>query len=835
MKLSLLNNLNQKKIYWKIRKWLREKPVFFVWQKFFKVSYLGDESKEAVGILRRSSGLILQGILYALVSIWAFEYLSDLFPAAQLLKFVGVALPQQLDTQTIDSFLTTVTSVSGVFLGLYFAAISAVAGNLLVSAPDRVRRLFLEEREGLQYIRTLVLTGVISAFYLVFKSSGYTVNLYSLVFLLILTAYNIVAFRRLGLQLFSLRSSEGVATITGEIAKTIKGAGTSWKNVDKPFIQNHFSTRATYYLETFKELIAFGVEKELFSLEQMRQLMRAAGGLAVFYPPRKRRIPTASLWFKSKRRHKKWVLADSMEITLALNSGTPLSPTEIRDIAWFERDLAEIFKTIHGYFLERKDIDSIVTGTEVYVQIFELGISNNLSVEESQIFLDQVRNYLDSVYTALFTKKELLMIADADGRVAIGFLLGFAKYLDAFTAASVDKYFSLEKIRSGEIYDGTIPQSILNNAEILHNNLRDEVKIEGEIYTTDWYVKNVLVFYFLTAARKYFDYLKSQHKTYFENRIDALLVKEEFLLAAQLLQRWLEFCSKYHMCISVVNKCFTALAIYNKQLDFNWPVFEIEKEQKDAEDFQKSAVDKMTRLLPQLGTDPSPEDLPDYFGQAFTFGVEACYQACNDNDVERFKRIFPSVFVASIVAFNTTRDDTKGWLEQSQIVFSSEPLVDLIEISGYAKLYAELYQNEALWDACKTVWDRYLAQEGSEQIVRIIVSAISYRNTLFMIMPKGILRTNWEITFRSKLVDLGLMTQDDMLAYRDRTVNHQSKLIRIIAGRGILPIHPVTVFFVTYLKDQPIARGIEFPEDRDRIEELLNEEDEPQEDDENIL
>ena len=72
------------------------------------------------------------------------------------------------------------------------------------------------------------------------------------------------------------------------------------------------------------------------------------------------------------------------------------------------------------------------------------------------------------------------------------------------------------------------------------------------------------------------------------------------------------------------------------------------------------------------------------------------------------------------------------------------------------------------------------------------------------------------------MVDLGLVSERDALTYRERpTVNHASKLIRFVARRAILPVHADDVFFVTYLKGHPRARGIDFPEDRDGIEEGL--------------
>ncbi len=141
-----------------------------------------------------------------------------------------------------------------------------------------------------------------------------------------------------------------------------------------------------------------------------------------------------------------------------------------------------------------------------------------------------------------------------------------------------------------------------------------------------------------------------------------------------------------------------------------------------------------------------------------------------------------------------------------------------------------------MWNVCQSAWDTYLSQDESDQIVRMIVSSVAYRRTLFMIMPKGTLRTNWEIGFRRKLVEMGLISEDELLRMRNQEIvpNHPSKLIRVIVQRSILPVHPEDIFFITYLKNNPRARDIPFPEDQDRLEERLNEGDAPQESDENI-
>jgi hypothetical protein len=55
----------------------------------------------------------------------------------------------------------------------------------------------------------------------------------------------------------------------------------------------------------------------------------------------------------------------------------------------------------------------------------------------------------------------------------------------------------------------------------------------------------------------------------------------------------------------------------------------------------------MIKLLPELEQASFEKDAPDYFGHTLIKGVQACYDACESNDRERFQSIFPIVFDAS--------------------------------------------------------------------------------------------------------------------------------------------------------------------------------------------
>jgi hypothetical protein len=225
--------------------------------------------------------------------------------------------------------------------------------------------------------------------------------------------------------------------------------------------------------------------------------------------------------------------------------------------------------------------------------------------------------------------------------------------------------------------------------------------------------------------------------------------------------------------------------------------------------------------------------MPDYFGQALTKGVQACYEACEENDPNRLKAIFPIILMASLSAHDTTRIRVQDWSEeQSKIIYSTEPLINLYELSGFARLYSELYQNPELWNAVQAPWDAYLAAVDAPQLIGYIAAMCNYRSGLFLIMPQATLRTNWQIRFGQKMREQGLAVFPDSRSYdyingREQP-DHPSPIVRVIARSGGLNLSTgQTVFFVTYLANHPGATGIELPDRADFQEQLRREELEP--------
>lgn len=821
--IRIKNKLYRTKRFWLTKKWLGDKPVFAFWKSLYRSNYELNRLKNYKDILLPTLSSFAGAVIYSVFIIFILELFNRYYPTNV-----------HFDKAAIDTFLTVIASVSGVFLGLYFTAISSIASNYLLRAPQNVKRFFLSEPRGQQYVRTIAITAIVSVFYIVTKSFGHTIHPVGIAFLSLLVAYIVIRFWQVGTNVFySLEPQFALPWITRDIfysTKNVTPPGFQWS---KPAIQNHHRRLVAEKFELMKNLIHFGKEEMKISDEQLITALRYIGGLLFTYADYKQKIPTGSYWYEIKNEFQDWTLADSSQIAIALSTGTPLQPKNVKDYTWFEEQALNIAIEVCHSFSDAQKIISNARSLDVFVEIAEV-YAKDFDVKGVKRLFQKVDSISKLVYaikaedTQQHIYKEQLAFVDAQGRFATSALLGLLKYLDKKMCEEVVERLTKINWRDEEsIYLAGLPAAILPRLETLFNELKNERVIEGKQISADWYIKAFCIQQYLFSLQQYFNFLKSLHQNYFQSNLDKLLSQQQFPLAVHLLQRWKEFSAKYHRFVFDLKKHVENCDSFRKLKDLPWSDFDFDKEKQTALEREKEVTDKMIQLLPKLKTLALRNDLPDYFGHALTEGVQACYDACEDNDHERLRKIFPAVFDASFVAFDRLRQKVKDWSQvDSQIVFMSEPLENLFEISGYAKLYSELYQNPELWNVVERLWSAYFESiENAKQTIQFIAAMTSYRDSLFTIMPQATLRSNWQIDFENKLREQGIPVFPDDRSYRRRQPTHQSPIIRVLERSGGLRLMASArdIFFATYLSNLPAAEGIELP-DRHNFKESIQEE-----------
>ena len=114
---------------------------------------------------------------------------------------LGFAIPAESDYGTL---LATGVGVGGVFIGLYYAAISAVGGAIYARVPNNIRDLLAQERVGGAYMRFLAVFTYFGVCLLAFHSVDLSPIIAAVPIFLIGAGLAIIGFVRLGTRAFYL-------------------------------------------------------------------------------------------------------------------------------------------------------------------------------------------------------------------------------------------------------------------------------------------------------------------------------------------------------------------------------------------------------------------------------------------------------------------------------------------------------------------------------------------------------------------------------------------------------------------------------------------------------
>jgi hypothetical protein len=814
--LKTRNNLYRIKTYWSLKTWWENNLSFIFWKNVFQGKNKLNKSRKEWVLLRPILPLFLKTIFYATVIIVIFESYKYFYPS-----------PIKMENDSAVQLLTAVAGVSGVFLGLYFSAISSVASNLLVRATQDVRRFFLNSPVGQQYIQVVALTGILSIFYLIEASFGYTPHPFSLIFIALLTAFVVIRFWKIGADVFnSLEPSDSLPwvreTVKGYIGQNTP-PGFRWS---KPYMQKYNQEQVTYHVDLISNLITFGIKEIKLSDEQLITAANQLGHLLYSYTLSKPKIPTKSLWYKRRGQFQSWNLTDSSQVALALQTGTSIQPKMATDFVWFEERILNVILDIFTHLNKENKIGVFYQVNEVFVQVAGF-YAKDFDEQALKLLFKKAEESGNNFYSIKTTDpnqakyKEQLAFIDSQGRLPIEALLGLFRYLDT---SSVEKILNnlnsiYWKTMDRSIYQSDLPQASLSRLEELAFELQNEREIEGKIVTTEWYIQTAYLQRYLFSIQNYFNYIKSLPKDYFKPKIEKLKQEGQVGLAVHLIQRWIEFSSKYKKLVDLFEKHIQECEKFFRIPDLPKPPFNFPAEHKNATGAEEAAKDEMVKFLPSLGSLVSSDEIPDYFGQALTIGIEGCYDACRDDKHKRLEVILPPVFDASLQAFERITKVVQEWTQiESKIIYSTEPLENLFEISGYAKLFSELYEKPEIWNIVRQYWDDYLAKVDAKVVIGYIAAVSTFRDKQFVIMPQAVLRTSWKIDFEGILRHKGFKIFPDNDSYDHingkKKSNHPSTLIRIIAARsGLITMTSARdVFFAVYLSNHPAATGITLPD-----------------------
>jgi len=730
------------------------------------------------------------------------------------------------------SFFSTLLQVSAGFLALYFTAVSVVTSTGYVRAPGQIRYLVMQEQVGSLYFRTLaqfvgVVTVMLTAIAL--KLHIGILNTFFASGLCLFAAYSFVVLGIRTLQYFDpIALAPHVNGLVLKAVHAVTPEGYQWRD---PAFQRHHQQNAQNLLTSYADLVTMAAQKENLTTKGLVGLATDLLNLTRVYAVEKRKIPTGSLWFRKRHKHKEWLLTSYHEVEIALATGTILQPENEPDLLWFEIEIASILSRICSEMAEREDTGALATlAAQLTDTMMVLG--NVLAVDEAMRIFDAVapscRKQCSSKIGELRSSnpselREALAIIEGYSCALINAVLGFGRGVAALSVDNFNKQWaSVDWLSGRDLYrHAVLPREVLKECEWVQECLEFEFRAEKQILTPEWFCKERpargYVRFLMTAAQVFV----KKFEDCFGKEAERLTSEEKYVLVAQLVQRGLECADKLSRTVRELESACNEFSKFDRSKEWEWSTFDWNPLHAKVTVVRERLLDALAEAAPRLAAFDG-ENFPDYFGQAYSVLADECLATMINGDEMRFSALFPRLFGTALLAFDKLRQKLAS--NPRSLHVSAAPLVDLLALSGYASVLSAL-DSKGFESVVTSQWDKYFAAIADPNASKNIISLLSViAEPDGGTAPRDILRMRWKRTVEGLFRKRNIVRNRREYFSAPPVVKDSNPLIRVFAHGLPMFIEPEHVFLSVYLLKRPEAAGVEPPRMVEEFERSLRRE-----------
>ena len=493
MRSTLFLFLAQTRLFWKARNAL-SRFTFLGYRGLFGIRYRlqeeGATTKSLLSLLRLTLGDLVLALLLAIVLQVTNPYFVPWFTER------GFTIPAESDYGTL---LATVIGVGGVFIGLYYAAISMVGGAIYARVPNNIRDLLAQERFGGAYMRFLAVFTFFGVCLLAFHSAGLKPIILAVPLFLLSAGLAVIGFVRLGTRAFYLFDptilSHRLFEQLQQCHTQIQAGRYRWS--DQSF-QNHARRRARTALDTLAAVSDITAQETHLNGRPFTDLCRNLLSFLLQYETAKKSIPPDSLWYEQRYVHPDWYRTADTMTSMAHQTATGLRPQAVNDLAWIESAILPILHRClevnikcHRYTIVIELLDSIT----VYVKRL---------AEEHQIQtgFNLVRNVFSWCQALIFVKQdtpvgeevpEYMAICDRLALLPITLLTAYAQSVESYGRDEIYRRISQVTWESEKsIHQARFGIHVLKKLEYLRSRLEFEKRIEGCSISPLWYIQELV-------------------------------------------------------------------------------------------------------------------------------------------------------------------------------------------------------------------------------------------------------------------------------------------------------------------------------------------------------
>ena len=807
-KINTIYYFSRFKLYWIVYTFAK-KIIFIIRKNYFS---LIENRKERTNDVLTFSNIIKLTIRQLITTISIAIVIKIIDPYIYDFIKVKYELLRIPDDSDYISFLVSITSLGGIFIGLYYAAISTIVSSFYATVPSNIRDLLKQERLGNVYMQFLSFITFLGLSFISLRILGFDRIFSAIPIMLIFAGIGIIAFVKLGQRAFNLFDpvilSNNIFEQLKRYTKLIRIGG--FRSFDISF-QHHIYKLAKNSLDTLCTLSDICSKETHLRGTPFISLSKNLLSFLVYYEEIKKYIPTDSRWFEIRYTHKDWYRTDYSQVSTAYQTASSLRPNISYDELWIEKSLIQVIKNCIEVNIQDKNyllILELIQILEYYLKI----LSTNGKTKIAFFFLDDITS---SVFDVLLKNEEGDYIKN-ESIEKIGVIERFAliptqfaiSFWDHYNIENIDKIkVKLKSInwnKKYDIYNKGFNFYFLDRLEWLQERLSFELNVDNKIVSPMWYQEELLLQILAENFKENTDILIHKITDLFTSWIEKTKESKHVWFLGAILSREWEFIHKIEYQIDSLNNYWESI-IKNRRIEgMQWADFDIKKFQKQCTKTKKDLLFEMSQQNLLLEYIKRNDQYPDYAGQFLHTTGEECVNALLNNDVTLLDTIFYKYLIGCIMRFENLRpkDKLEAWRLNIELKISSAPLLDLMDLSGYARLLADYHNNERLWEIIKLAWDQYIEQQTNNPLPVFINSLIIIDNGL-EIPHRGILRTNWKINIGKKISDVPKHNEHrhSIIGYHT-VIDHKSPLIRLFSKGELGSMYDgIDIFSFYYLKN----------------------------------
>lgn len=812
--------LSGSRTYWRLRR-LAYLVRFRLSRAGLRVVGQGGAVSEGVsagGAVVRGAGPAVVGAFLVFVGLWALERWR--LDVLGFLRLDDGWLAREARRSTIgsayDTMLQALAGVGGVFLALYFTAISTVAANVYAAVPHDIRNLMLRDKVGNAYVQVVALLTALSGLLLVARAGGASVWRVALPVLAVLTLFSLYAFVRLGQRAFYFFDPTILATrVEGDFRTWFRRARAGGYRASDQSFQNHYRSRGRAAAESFVALVRITTRQETVDVGPLERLSTSIIRTLRFYSRHKHEIPAQSLWFGQRPRHRQWFLTGATELMIAGPTFTSLQPEIVPDRDWVEESLlGSLVDALRAHLGAGRLLPAAALLAAITDSIEDMSRSGatQLALTWSEAIVSAaVDGALAAPADDPAEQRAIVAVLDTAMMLPLAIDIGLLKGTSSVDLDSLGAELTSPAAIRRVAHGRQLPPRMKDYLEVVGATLEFEQVSDAPVRTPQWFVVewgfNHLALAVESDLRRFVAWAADFAKV----RVDEALGAKRFVEAAAIASRGLELAGRLGVLLDEAEQLAVAIEARAKLGDdLPRPRWEWADWREATETLQVEMIERLASTIPHLALRDPREDIPDYLGEAVHRAGEACFDALAADRAAVFERLYRPYFFGALSVSDRLRQQLADQHPVAAVPWLAEPIVDLLSISGYALIFAELHGNPALWQPVRGIWDGFLGRPEGGASAPVIAASIAYRESRLGLGPRDMLRT-WDQ--RTGAILNQLPRAAPRHEFGSGEVQHASALIRAIGGSrllGVARMAGLDVFVTRYLVNHPAAATLNF-------------------------